>query len=89
MKPKESPSRRAPASQQQQPSGTPARLEQRHTQPLLTFADVAGILNLAEKTLRNRLSGGRLRIPVIRLGSRVRFAPSDVIEYIAQCREVA
>lgn len=54
---------------------------------LLTDADVAEMLALpsvqALRDMRSRGGGP----PVVRLGTRIRYTPRDVVEYINACRE--
>ena len=54
-------------------------------QPLLTLADVAGILKCSIKTVVRRISSGDL--PVIRDGRMVRVHPDDLTRYIKLRRE--
>lgn len=51
-------------------------------EPLLTVADVAGLLRLKPSTVRAYTERGML--PCVRIGGRLRFHPSDVSAWIAR-----
>lgn len=48
--------------------------------PLLTAKEVSEVLRLSERTIFSLTKSGKL--PVIRMGSSVRYAPEDVQAYI-------
>ena len=54
---------------------------------LLTIKDVAGLLKVSVASVR-RLQQGR-HLPFIKVGGSVRFAKSDIIEYLKKQRVVA
>ncbi len=51
---------------------------------LLTIKEVAGLLKISAMTVR-RLQQGR-HIPFIKVGGAIRFAKSDIIEYLKRAR---
>lgn len=57
--------------------------------PRLSVPEIAEVLGMAEKTLRNRLSDGKVSLPIY-TDIGVRCADyRDVAEYLDQCRERA
>ena len=67
------------------PEKNPATLDVLLSDPLLTDTDVARLTGRARKTLqKDRLRGGDVLIPFIRLGRLVRYRLSDVQRFIAQ-----
>jgi len=54
-------------------------------QPLLTVSDLAGMLQVHEKTIRRMVA--RRSIPCVRFGSRVRFDLSDLLRWIEARKE--
>ncbi len=51
---------------------------------LLTIKEVAGLLKISQMTVR-RLQQGR-HLPFIKVGGSVRFAKSDIIQYLKKQR---
>ena len=49
-------------------------------EPLMTVEELAGYLNIAEKTIRNRVSAGS--IPFVKVGSALRFRRSAIDGWI-------
>lgn len=47
---------------------------------LMTTAEAAKSLRICEKTLRNLVAGGRVK--PVRIGTAVRFAPSELARFI-------
>lgn len=72
---------------------TPLRLAKEQSQTsgagsvpqLLTVPDVARMLCLHEKTVYRLVRSGQL--PCVRLGSRVRFHPTDVLRWLSARKE--
>lgn len=52
---------------------------------LLTVRELARYLQLNEKTVYEWVGEGRL--PCIRLGNRIRFAPNDITRWLASRKE--
>lgn len=50
-------------------------------EPLMTAAELAAYLNIAEKTIRNRVS--RSEIPYVKVGSALRFRRADIDAWIS------
>ena len=55
---------------------------QRCTERLVRVTETAGMLGIAEKTVRNQMSLGVFPIPTYRLGGRVLFKMSEVLAFI-------
>lgn len=53
--------------------------------PLLTTKEIAGLLQLSEKTVR-RLAGCQ-RIPCVRIGRALRFVSGDVLAWLSARKE--
>lgn len=55
-------------------------------EPLMTLREVAATLQVSEKTVR-RLVASR-RLPCLRVGRQLRFAPSDLLRWVSARTEV-
>lgn len=53
-------------------------------EPLLTPQQLADLLGLSVQTLYNRRSLGASMPPAVRIGTKVRFRPSDVEAWLAE-----
>jgi excisionase family DNA binding protein len=53
------------------------------TENLLTISEVANLLRVAEKTIRNKLSDGTWPIPPVRIGRSLRWRRSDIERVMA------
>ena len=55
-------------------------------QPLLTIADVCGMLHLSRPKIYDLIAEG---LPVMRFGKAVRFSPASLQRWLARREEVA
>lgn len=53
---------------------------------LIDLNDLAGILKIPAKTIRNKLSDGTWELPPLRIGKALRWSQSDVDEYLRQLK---
>lgn len=56
---------------------------------LIDINDLAGILKIPAKTIRNKLSDGSWELPPIRIGKALRWPQSDVDQYVQKLRSRA
>jgi excisionase family DNA binding protein len=60
-----------------------------HRENLLTVAQVADRLGMSQQWIRDHVERRHPRIPCVRLGSSIRFRPSDIDQFIEQQSLVA
>lgn len=51
---------------------------------LLTIQQVAGLLQICEQTIRNRVASGTFLPPTHRVGRLVRWRRADVLEFVGR-----
>ena len=56
------------------------------TDPLLTRTEAARYLSIAPHTLAVWASGGRMKIPVVKIGRTVRYKKSDLDAFVSNGR---
>ena len=56
---------------------------------LIDINDLAGMLKIPAKTIRNKLSDGSWEIPPIRIGKALRWFKADVESHLRRLRERA
>ncbi len=62
-----------------------ARLERLWREPLLTLEEVADFLRVDPKTVRRWVAARR--IPCLRIGTRIRFDPGDLVSWVRRRKE--
>ena len=58
-----------------------------HVRPVLTYAELAALGIVPERTLRRLVAVGRVRRAVLRVGKRVRFVVQDLLDELRQAEE--
>lgn len=58
-----------------------------HLRPVLTYAELAALGIVPERTLRRLVAVGRVKRAVLRAGRRVRFVVQDLIEELREAGE--
>ena len=58
-----------------------------HVRPVMTYAELAALGIVAERTLRRLVAIGSVKRAVIRTGRRVRFVVQDLLEELRQGKE--
>lgn len=53
---------------------------------LIDINDLAGILKIPAKTIRNKLSDGTWQLPPLRIGKSLRWSQADVDTYLKQLK---
>ena len=53
---------------------------------LIDINDLAGILKIPAKTIRNKLSDGSWQLPPLRIGKALRWSQTDVEAFLAQLK---
>lgn len=52
------------------------------TEQLIDINDLAGILKVPAKTIRNKLSNGTWPIPPLRIGKSIRWRTTDIEQFL-------
>ena len=58
-----------------------------HVRPVLTYAELAALGIVPERTLRRLVAVGRVKRAVLRTGRRVRFVVQDLLDELRQVEE--
>jgi hypothetical protein len=76
----------AASSKSQNPLDVPAAIPL-HVRPVLTYAELAALGVVPERTLRRLVAVGRVKRSVLRAGRRVRFVVQDLLDELRGAEE--